>query len=380
MPPKTLSIDKGLLEIVSEAKRKAEKHVPVIILIAGGSASGKTTIAQKLAEKLFDSIIIPMDDYYIGRKYSEDNNLNFDDPRSIDINLLKNNLEGLKKGELVIEKPIYSFIDDGGKRIGYQTINRADFIIIEGLFSLDSRLAPLGDIRIFVKTSCHGRLIRRIMRDSKRTKWDQKDILNYFLSVVEPMHVNHVDNQEFEADAIIENPYNPIIEPKQAGCLREKQVKTSIDSLFSIDFIESLGGEFIAHTIQEDHYFVGSGQHSEEIIRIRREQDNLIFTYKAPTTKGDLRIKNKFDFPISDQELKKIKDSFKESITIIKIRDFFILNGIVFSQDRIVLEGRDLYFIEIRARGIKEARSILKKLNIINNSLTRESYYDIFSK
>jgi uridine kinase len=76
-------------------------NFPIIILVAGGSASGKTTFANKLVERLqklsFDVILISMDDYYIGKEYSEKYGYNFDQPESIDILMLKRHLDDLKK-------------------------------------------------------------------------------------------------------------------------------------------------------------------------------------------------------------------------------------------------------------------------------------------
>lgn len=376
--PRIMQIKEASSIIASEL---ISGNFPIVILVAGGSASGKTTFANKLVERLsklsFDVILISMDDYYIGREYSEKHGYNFDQPESIDILMLKRHLNDLKKGES-INKPIYSFIEEGGKRVGYEKINPRQIIVVEGLFALDKKLTNAGDLKIFVKTNCHGRFVRRIMRDSKRTVWNQKDILSYFLSVVEPMHISYIDSQEDVADIVVNNPYDPVIETTQAGCNKEKQIKVILDNPKSIEEFQKAGAEFLAHTIQEDHYFVGFGQLEGEVVRIRREQNNLIFTYKAPEIKNEMRIKHKFEFPISEQEKEKIEKAFKEKTTIIKIRDIFVLNKIVFSLDRIVLKGKDLYFLEIRGNNIKEAKNLLKKLDI-SGELTRKSYFEIFS-
>ncbi len=377
-PIKPFSVEQGLVVVMEKIKELMINDFPVIIFIAGGSASGKTTFANNLAKQFPEVITISMDDYYIGRKYSEENGFNFDQPQSIDIPLFRENIEDLKIGK-TIQKPLYSFIEGGGKRIGYQEVVPCPIIIVEGLFTLSPRLVRCADLSIFVKTNCHGRLVRRIMRDSKRTIWNQKEILGYFVSIVEPMHNNYIDCQENQADVVINNPYDPLIEPDQAGCFKEKQVKALLDNSLSIEEIQRIGAEFIAHSIQEDHYFIGSGQLEGEIVRIRREQGNLIFTYKAPVASDDLKIKNKFEFPISEKEREKIESLFEEKMTIIKIRDIFFFNGIIFSLDRIVLDGKDLYFLEMRVKKVKEAKVLLNKLGI-TKALDRRSYYEIFSK
>lgn len=92
-----------------------------------------------------------------------------------------------------------------------------------------------------------------------------------------------------------------------------------------------------------------------------------------------MRIKNKFEFSISEQDKEKIESLFEEKMTIIKIRDTFFLNGIIFSLDRIVFDGKDLCFLEMRVRKVKEAKVLLNKLGI-TKALDRRSYYEIFSK
>jgi len=378
MPAKTFFVEQGLIVVTEKIKRLMTDDFPIVVFIAGGSASGKTTFAKKLAKEFSCVTMISMDDYYIGRKYSEENNFNFDQPQSIDIALFKENIEDLKRGKPIF-KPIYSFIEEGGKRIGYQDIIPCPVVIVEGLFIISPSLVQCADLTIFVKTNCHGRFIRRIMRDSKRTTWSQKEILSYFISTVEPMHSNYIDFQEYVADIVINNPYDPLIEPDQAGCIKEKQVKVLLDAPLSVEDIQRIGAEFIAHSIQEDHYFIGFGQLGGEILRIRREQDNLIFTYKSSVASDEFKINNKFEFLISEEEVEKIESLFEEEITIVKIRDIFLFNGIVFSLDRIILEEKNLYFLEIRARKVKEAKLLLSKLGI-KKSLDRRSYYEIFSK
>lgn len=376
MPPQRIPMVEAVPFIIGRMNVLKEERPVSIVPIAGASGSGKTTLSKKLVCP--GVTMISIDDYYIGRQYSEENGYNFDQPESLDIDLLASHLRDLKEGKS-IQRPIYSFTEDGGKRIGYQQVDPTPIIVVEGLFALDPRLVLYADLKIFVETSCHGRIVRRIMRDRERTTWDQREIFHYILAVVEPMCEKYVDSQKDVANIIVDNPYDPIGEPDKAGCFKEKQVKVELDRLYSTEEIQKAGSDYLVHTIQEDHYFVGSGQLAGEIVRIRREQGNLVFTYKGLVINDNLRVRSKLEFPISEQEQEKSVDLFKEDLTLVKMRDIFVLDGITFSLDRIFQEGEDRYFIEIRAKRIRDAKALLKKLGI-RGELTRKSYHEIFSK
>jgi uridine kinase len=373
-----LSKDKGIKEVVRKIRKEMKNtNEPVLVRIAGGSASGKTTIAEIIRNKFVrDSVLLTQDNYYIGREYSETNGFNFDQPESLDLEKMKQDILDLKKNQS-IQEPIYSFLEDGGKRIGYKTVEPRKLIIVEGLFVLNEKLSGCGGLKIFVKTSCHGRFVRRVIRDISRTCWEPNKILGYFLDIVDPMHKQYIDTQECSADIVILNQYDSAIEPKKVSC-QEHQVKIKIPGPLAIKTLHTVGAEFIFRVDQEDVYFSVLGKQENEILRLRKEGSSILFSYKAPATKSQVRTKRKVEFPISENEEKTIQSSCREELRIFKSRDLFLLDGIVFSQDCLVIPGKQTeYFLEIREKSIQKSRLLLKKLGIESPKILRSSYYEL---
>jgi len=375
----TLSKDEGIKRIfenINESLKTRKK--PLVIFIAGGSASGKTTIAEIIHKEFKnESVLLSQDNYYIGRKYSEENGYNFDQPESLDLNKLNEDVLLLLEGK-PIKEPIYSFIEDGGKRVGYKIVNSASIIIVEGLFVLDKKLSSCNGIRVFVRSDCHTRFIRRIIRDSTRTCWDTNEILKYFLEVVEPMHSNYIDKQELSANFILVNHYDPVLEPDKTCCQKEEQVKVRMKNPLPLKILNSF--EKISHTGQEDVYFSNSGKSEGEILRIRKEGESLLFTYKASQKEeSDVRVKRKVEFSISQAEIDLIQGSFSEKLKVIKSRDIFVFSGLIFSQDYVIIPGKaGEYFLEIRSSNPKKIKALLKKLGLEGANIIKESYFDIF--
>ena len=367
---------KPILKKIGDALKNSAD--PIVIQIAGGSASGKTTIAGIIRKKFAkQSVLLTQDNYYIGREYSEKNGFTFDQPQSIDLDKLGQDIVDLKNGKS-IEEPIYSFLEDGGKRVGYKTVEPAKLIIVEGLFVLDDKLSECGGIKVFIRTNCHGRFIRRVIRDISRTCWEPNRILGYFLEVVDPMHQLYIDRQEHVADYIVINQYDPETEPDKAGCQQEKQIKVELSGPLGVKMLGSIGAEAISHTGQEDVYFSVSGKTEGELLRIRKEGTNLLFTYKAPQIDGDVRVKRKVEFPITPIEEGTIQASCKEKLKIFKSRDLFVWNSIVFSQDCIVVPGKKgRYFLEVRSDNLKKVKSLLAKLGLKESKILTASYFEL---
>lgn len=376
-------MNKALLSIVEQIEILKEKKSGVFtILIAGGTASGKTTLAEKLREYYEnEATLISMDDFYIGRLYSEEHGYNFDQPESLDILRLSQNLKELQGG-WTTTIPIYSFKEDGGKRIGYKKVPSSKIIIVEGLFALYETLLSYGDLKVFVKTDSHGRGFRRLLRDVKRTVWRPEDIFGYFLEIVEPMHGIYIDPQEKNADIIIDNPYDPKVElPLTGVCSLEMQIKV-IGGPFSDEVLRKAGVQRLSHVMHEDSYFVipCKNDHKNEIIRIRKQGDLLTFTYKGPKTdERTTRTKNKFEFIISPDAKKRIEVYLILEKKFRTIRDLYIFDGVIFSIDCVYWNGKEHYFLEARNVEGERFESFLKKLELENAPRTNESYYELFN-
>jgi uridine kinase len=179
----------------------------LIIGIAGGSGSGKTTVVKAITEKLKDKVtVIPQDSYYkdLSHATEEEKRVhNFDHPDSIDFELLRHQLKELREGKAV-EQPIYSYITCGRSKTETVTVNPSDIIIVEGiLIFTDPKLRKLMDIKIFVDADDDDRLMRVMSRDiverGKTVEW----VIERYSKTVKPMYLQFIEPSKRYADIII---------------------------------------------------------------------------------------------------------------------------------------------------------------------------------
>ena len=178
----------------------------MIIGIAGGSGSGKTTVVKAITEQLKENVVvIPQDSYYkdLGHLSEEEKRVhNFDHPDSIDFDLLRSQLKELREGRTV-EQPIYSYITCGRSKETL-TVRPADVIIVEGiLIFTDPKLRKLMDIKIFVDADDDDRLMRVMARDiverGKTVEW----VIERYSNTVKPMYLQFIEPSKRYADIII---------------------------------------------------------------------------------------------------------------------------------------------------------------------------------
>ena len=178
----------------------------LIIGIAGGSGSGKTTVVREITQQLKENVVvIPQDSYYkdLGHLSEEEKRVhNFDHPESIDFDLLRAQLKELREGKTV-EQPIYSYITCGRSEETL-TVEPADVIIVEGiLIFTDPKLRKLMDIKIFVDADDDDRLMRVMARDiverGKTVDW----VIERYSKTVKPMYLQFIEPSKRYADIII---------------------------------------------------------------------------------------------------------------------------------------------------------------------------------
>lgn len=187
----------------------------LIIGIAGGTGSGKTTVVQQIMNELpaTEVGIISQDSYYretTELSYEERIKINFDHPRSIDFELLAHHLQGLKEGK-AIEQPVYSFVTHN--RTGDIILTQPrKVMIVEGILILsDPVLRELFDIKIFVHADSDERLIRRLRRDITERGRDMDEVLNRYQTTLKPMHEQFIEPTKAFADIIIPHDrYNTV--------------------------------------------------------------------------------------------------------------------------------------------------------------------------
>ena len=180
-----------------------------VILIGGGSASGKTYVLRKVLEKIPEDKIarISLDDYYKDLKelpIEERAKVNYDHPKAFDWKLINQQLKALKNGQ-TIEKPLYDFTTHS-RSLLTEIVKPKDLIIIEGIMALVNKdLRELGDLEVFISASRERRLVRRIDRDMRERGRSYESIIEQYFSTVLPMYEEIIAPSQYYADLIINN-------------------------------------------------------------------------------------------------------------------------------------------------------------------------------
>lgn len=187
----------------------------LIIGIAGGTGSGKTTVVHQIMSELPETEvgIISQDSYYKANDHlsmDERALINFDHPRAIDFELLVEHLKQLKQGE-TINQPVYSFVHHN-RTEDYILTHPRKVMIVEGILILTNpELRDLCDIKIFVHADSDERLIRRLKRDIAERGRDMQEVLSRYQSTLKPMHHQFIEPTKAFADIIIPNDtYNTV--------------------------------------------------------------------------------------------------------------------------------------------------------------------------
>ena len=179
----------------------------IIIGIAGGTGSGKTTVVKNIVDNLSENevALLPLDSYYKDSSHvpeEERQKINFDHPNAFDWELLRRHVSMLRKGQ-AIEQPVYSYITSSRLK---ETIHvePKEVIVIEGILALsDRQLARLMDLKIFVDADPDERLIRVIQRDVLERGRTAEAVMERYIQVLKPMHLEFIEPAKRWADLII---------------------------------------------------------------------------------------------------------------------------------------------------------------------------------
>ena len=179
----------------------------LVIGIAGGSGSGKTTVVNAITEKLKERVVvIPQDSYYKDSSHlpmEERQRINFDHPDAIDFKLLCEQLQELKNGK-TIEQPVYSYITFSRSKNETVTVEPAEVIIIEGILVFTCKeLRNQMDIKIFVDADDDDRLMRVMARDILERGKTVETVIERYTKTVKPMYLQFIEPSKRYADIII---------------------------------------------------------------------------------------------------------------------------------------------------------------------------------
>lgn len=393
----TYDLERGLGVLVDliKDKRVAAGNRPIIVQVAGGSASGKTSAVAAKVQEVFgkDARIISIDDYYRGKRYMDEKaeqglKLNWDHPSAVDLGLLREHIGQLKEGK-PIGKPIYSF--KSGEREGSETVEPSPIMIIEGLFALSGGIKDEADVRAFVDIGMHGRVMRRLLRDVHRTSMSPRDILNYFAEVVEPMHEQYVNSTKKNADLIIVNEYNPLNEAGRAG-VSEVQIKFPVT--LSGEELRKAGAERLGKVHQVDYYYNPKDRNlleTGELLRIREEDGLIVLTYKGPAKDSKFRERPKFECEIDVDTRDKFLAMYGERVKgIAKDRVLYKMGEVVIALDdvrklQVAAPGNAEIplgkFVELRCdehpERMVDLRKTIEKLGLTMDEATKKAYSEM---
>jgi len=178
----------------------------LVIGIAGGTGSGKTTLMNNLIEKFSEDVTILSHDNYYKRHdeltYEERCKLNYDEPAALETDLMARHLDKLRNGE-AIDCPVYDFTRHNRSNQTIRIVPKK-VIIVEGILIFENKeLRDLMDVRIFVDTDADVRLCRRILRDVEKRGRSLESVLTQYQTTVKPMHEMYVEPSKKHANIIV---------------------------------------------------------------------------------------------------------------------------------------------------------------------------------
>lgn len=202
---------------------------PIIIGIAGGTGSGKSTFTDKIKNLFGDAVtVIYHDNYYRAHDeipFEERKKINYDHPDSLETELLLEHLKSLKAGKSV-QCPVYDFSKHNRSK-EFTEILPSNIIILEGILIMaDERLRKMLDIKVFVDADADERILRRVRRDMVERGRDIDNIMEQYLTTVKPMHYLYVEPTRHYADIVINSGMNEVafdlVSNKISSLLKEK--------------------------------------------------------------------------------------------------------------------------------------------------------------
>ena len=185
----------------------AWSNKPLVIGIAGGSGSGKSTVARRVGEALSQSSVafLDMDAYYRNFAHlpmEERKRVNWDHPEAFDVELFASQISALCAGSS-IDKPVYDFVTHT-RSARTEPIHPADVLVLDGiLLFTDPTLRELCDVKVFVDADADIRLIRRLRRDVNKRGRTLEEVIAQYLETVHPMHLQFVEPSKRYADVIV---------------------------------------------------------------------------------------------------------------------------------------------------------------------------------
>ena len=197
----------------------------MLIGIAGGTGSGKSTFTNRIKKQFGDDVTVIYHDNYYRRRddipFEERKKINYDHPDALETDMLIEHIKQLKAGKSVV-CPVYDFSvhNRSDKTV---VIKPSKVILVEGILVLQNpELCNLLDIKIFVEADADERILRRVLRDVEERGRDLRGIIDQYLTTVKPMHYRFVEPSKAKADFVINGGMNPVSLDIVAAKIRER--------------------------------------------------------------------------------------------------------------------------------------------------------------
>lgn len=366
------SVERGIDAVVSKIKSNVKRRPDRIFLVgvAGASGSGKTTVAKRIAERIFDTRVLSLDSYYRENALELARGLgnNFDHPSLIDFEKIRRDLKDLK-GSKPIKVPKYSFSD--GRREGYEDFGPSRVIVAEGIFAFYPPVNNFYDLKVSTYSSIHLNLIRRLTRDVERTGQSEDQILNQVTATVFPMYTYHVEPHLKDADIKISNTFNPLN-------MRSSENQIKITGLDFDQVKSKLKNEIqlVKRSSQTDTVFAPKDNYNpSERIKVRSEGNVNLLSFKIESKgSGSSRERKEYECIVGNNAVNNlILLGYEILETIEKEREEY--RGPSYSIRFDDVKGRGK-FIEIEG-GEKEIENLINRLGIERGKITKKSYSEM---
>lgn len=227
-----------------------------IILVGGGSSSGKSFVTDAVIKNLGEDNVtrITLDDYYKDQAdipLEERYKVNYDHPKAFDWPLMRKQVALLKKGK-EIEKPIYDFVSLT-RTNKTEIVTPKKIVIVEGIMALvDKDIRELGNLRVFISASSERRFLRRMIRDKKERGRSFENIVNQYFSTVQPMYEEIVRPSSNYADLIINNDGRENLAIDVLTCvLKEELARASVNESETRKMNDEFSDELIASVFND---------------------------------------------------------------------------------------------------------------------------------
>ncbi len=356
---------------------------PMVVAVAGGSASGKTSrVAAALAERYTeDCVVVSLDDYCRGDSWLAEAgagrpDLSWDHPEYVDLSRLAADLAALRGGESV-RKPTFDF--STGEPGPDETVAPRAVIVVEGVFALRPELERATDLGIYVDVSRHGQLWRRLPRDVARTSRSPEEIVRYICGTLWREQERFVAPTAGRADILIENDYDPTEEARR---LTVPECQFKMEGRINETAAIAAGLQRLATVRQRDTYLVPDGLDlHDQLVRIREENGTYTLTYKGPEQGREDSERPQIGVVIDAEVARLLTGYYRPEAVIDKERRIFQHGSVILAEDTLIEPDlhRGRTFVEVRygSGWGKPARRIAKELGLPYGSKERRPYREL---